>query len=347
MSSERQLIANRVVQFYINFANYNKLETVRHFTAEGEKQRTVYSILKRYENNGTALLKKSKGRNRTVGSPKIEKKVERFLVVKGLSERETARQLGIPQPTVHKIKIRLGIKSNKCTEVPKYNENQKRRAKTNCRKVYRKSVNKVLVMDDETYVMFDPKNTPGSKWFHFIDKSSVDDSLRFKSKEKFPKRFLVWQAIDEFGNISEPFIKFGTLKAEEYRNECLEKRLLPFIKKYHPNSDVLFWPDLATIHYERSVQNWLRMNNIEYVEKQNNPPNVPNARPIEKFWCFCKRMYGKRPNPPKNLIGFRKIWTDISKKVAETHAHTLMKSVRKRLKLIGDKGVLAPFKVKN
>ena len=305
MSSERQLIAHRVVHFYVNFANFNKLMTVRHFTAEGENRRTIYKILKRYETNGTALLKKSKGRNRTVGSQKVEKKIEHFLVKKGFSERETARQLGIPRPTVHKIKIRLRIKSNKSVEVPKHNENQKKRAKTNCRKVYQKSIKKVLVMDDETYVMFDPKNIPGPKWYHFIDKSSVDDSLRFKSKEKFPKRYLIWQAIDEFGHVSEPFIKFGTLKAEEYREECLEKRLLPFIRKYHPNSNVLFWPDLATIHYEKNVQNWLRMNDIEYVEKQNNPTNVPNARPIEKFWSICKRMYGKRTNPPKNLIGFK------------------------------------------
>lgn len=344
--SEREVIAKRVVHYYVNSANYSKPKTVRHFTDEGEKRRTVYSILKRYDMNGTVLFKKTRSRKCDVFSQKVMNKVKHYLLVKGFSERQIATKLGIHQPTVHKIKVRLGIKSNKCVQIPKHNENQKIRAKTNSRKVYRKSINKVLILDDETYVMFDPKNIPGSKWFHFIDKSLVDDSLRFKTEEKFPKRYLIWQAIDEFGNISEPYIKFGTLKAEEYRIECLEKRLIPFIKRYHPNSDVLFWPDLASIHYEKSVQNCLKDNNIEFVAKECNPPNVPNARPIEKFWNLCKRMYGQRSDPPKNLKGFKIIWNDISKKVAETYAQTLMKNIRRRLKLIGNEGVLAPFKTK-
>jgi hypothetical protein len=39
-----------------------------------------------------------------------------------------------------------------------------------------------------------------NSYFHAINKTSVSDEHRFKPKQKFPKRFLVWQ----FGNTSEP-----------------------------------------------------------------------------------------------------------------------------------------------
>ena len=135
------------------------------------------------------------------------------------------------------------------------------------------------------------------------------------------------------------------MKAEEYRTECLENRLLPFIQQYHNIDDVLFWPDLASIHYEKSVQNWLNTNHIKFVQKTENPPNVPQARPIERFWHLCKLSYKKRSVIPKNVSQFKEVWTNISKTVAQTSAQTLMRTVRKTLKLIGDKGVLAPFKL--
>ncbi|CAF5166545.1 unnamed protein product, partial [Rotaria magnacalcarata] len=31
---------------------------------------------------------------------------------------------------------------------------------------------------------------------------------------------------------------------------------------------------------------WLHEQNIKFVPKQDNPPNVPQARPIEDFWSI-------------------------------------------------------------
>jgi hypothetical protein len=45
--------------------------------------------------------------------------------------------------------------------------------------------------------MADPKNIPGQKYFNFVHKSEVPNDVRHKPKEKFPKKFLVWQAMDE------------------------------------------------------------------------------------------------------------------------------------------------------
>ena len=83
------------------------------------------------------------------------------------------------------------------------------------------------------------------KYYNFNDLYQVPDDVRFVGEEKFPKQYLVWQAIDQFGNVSKPYFKRGSMKADEYLRECLVKRLLPFLKSKHQLSDVLFWPDMA------------------------------------------------------------------------------------------------------
>ena len=52
--------------------------------------------------------------------------------------------------------------------------------------------------------------------------------------------------------MSEPYFRKSGYASDqyEYRDECLEPYLLPFIEKYHKD-DILFvfWPDLASANY--------------------------------------------------------------------------------------------------
>src|ERR1700722_9190289 len=119
---------------------------------------------------------------------------------------------------------------------------------------------------------------------------------------------MIWQAIDELGNTSEPFLCPGKMNQHVYLEECLKKRLIPFIKKYHNLEDVLFWPDLATCHYAKLVQNYLQQEKVDFLQKKKNPPNVPQARGIDKFWSMCKEEYSARKVPAKNDRSFIQIW---------------------------------------
>jgi len=122
-----------------------------------------------------------------------------------------------------------------------------------------------------------------------------------------------------------------------YLKECIRKRLVPFIK----NRKVLFWPDLASCHYTSEVTNFLRGESIDFVEKSQNAPNVPQARPIERFWALCKQEYAKRSTPAKNLNSFSRIWSKISSKIAKNHGRAIMQNFRKKLWQIGKNGVYA------
>ena len=168
------------------------------------------------------------------------------------SVRTVSKKLGIPRSTVSDIKIkRWGIVARTQKKAPKYVKDQERRAKTGLRKIYKKTRERVLVIDDETYVIVDTKEQPGRKFVHSNKHEELPFNQKFKQITKFPKKYLVWQAIDENGNISKPYISDRSMTAEIYLNECLKKRLLPFIEEHYAKDEILFWPDLATVHYAK------------------------------------------------------------------------------------------------
>ncbi len=154
---------------------------------------------------------------------------------------------------------------------------------------------------------------------------------------------LVWQAIDQFGNTSEPYISEGTMNGKIYLEECLKKRLIPFLEQYHKKRKILFWPDLATCHYRQDVIQWMNCQNFEFVKRDENAPNVPQVRPIERYWAECE--FKNRKSLPKNLNGFKRIWSNISKYVANKCAQNLMQGHKRKLRAVANGGVLEPYKL--
>ena len=341
--TERQTIAKLVVQFYVKTAKFDKSLTVKHFHQMNENKNTIYKIIQRFEKTGSADFKRKTGRKRTVSTPRVARKVVKKMLNSNASVRKTAREVGLPKSTVQLIKQREGLKTNKCPKAPKLTENQIKRAKTNSRKILRQSANKILILDDKTYVPADISDVKTNSYFDYINKCEVSFDVRFSGVSKFPSQYLVWQAADEKGNVSEPYVKFGTLKADEYLEECLIRRLLPFIQKYHKNSGIVFWPDMASIHYDKDVLRWLRNNSIDFIERANNIPNCPHVRPIELFWAAVKKKYSQQSAVYPTLRKFRNIWSKLSAQVAQNSAHQIMGTVRSRLREVSTGGAYAPL----
>ena len=145
-------------------------------------------------------------------------------------------------------------------------------------------------MDDEKYFTFNGSNMSGNSRHYTNDKEKCSDDVRFVGKEKYPKKVLVWLAFSSKG-ISVLLFRSSTseaIKSNIYINETLVKRLLPFIHKYHNNENYIFWPDLASSHYSNETVSWMN-ENVKFLPKNINPPNVPQARPIENLWgCLAQ-----------------------------------------------------------
>ena len=79
-------------------------------------------------------------------------------------------------------------------------------------------------------------------YYYTIDKSLCPDSIRFDGKEKYSDKVMFWVAIFNRG-LSKPLFrpsKSEAVNSDIYINECLEKRLLPFIREHHPDSNYIF-----------------------------------------------------------------------------------------------------------
>ena len=210
------------------------------------------------------------------------------------STRDLAKRFKTSIGMIQRIKTRHFLKTYKKRKVPKKSVEQQSRAKTRARKLYNRILDnwgKYILMDDETYVKQDAKTLPGPQFYTKSVEEDVDDADCTVALEKFGQKVLVWQAICTCGLRSSIFFTKGTINAQVYLDECLKKRLLPLYKQH--KSPPLFWPDLASAHYDKSVLQWLPHNNIQFVEKNINPLNYPEHRPIERFWAIVKAIFRK------------------------------------------------------
>ena len=140
-----------------------------------------------------------------------------------------------------------------------------------------------VVMNDEKYFMFTHQSIPTNRGYHTSNKTETPSDVKFKQSCKYKPKILVWTAISTNG-ISLPFFakqQQQAINEKTYLKERIVMRLIPFIKTYHLNDKVLFWPDLASSHYSNMVTSYLDQNNIQFVDKHFNPQNCPQIRPIE------------------------------------------------------------------
>ena len=102
---------------------------------------------------------------------------------------------------------------------------------------------------------------------------------------KFESKLLVWCISDK--GISAPIIlKSGLAVNKSVYLDIIKCGLVPFIEKHHSHGKYKFWQDLASSHYAKVVVDYFGAKKLNFVEKLENPANVPEARPIEDFGQF-------------------------------------------------------------
>ena len=63
------------------------------------------------------------------------------------------------------------------------------------------------------------------------------------------------------------------------------------LASFHLDSNYIFWTDLTRYHYSKHTI-VLMDENLKFVSKEINPPNVPQAHLIENFWVFlAQKVY--------------------------------------------------------
>ena len=215
------------------------------------------------------------------------------------------------------------------------NNTDEKKARTRARKLYGLMPGTCITMDDESYVLADFQQLPGRSFYHSMNRFSVKKKFSYKKMKKFPKKFLVWQALCTCGKESQSFITRGTMDTEIYL-KCLEKHLLPFLKDH----EALFWPDLASFHYSNKSLEWYEANNVNIVPREANPANCPELRPIEKYWAIVKRKLRKSQKVGKTTKSFKKMWDKASESVTESVVQKLMSDLKTKVGKFAKQGII-------
>lgn len=258
----------------------------------GYSRATAFRKIQRIE-EGSLKRVAGSGRPPTVATPtNIEKIAEFFNNKSGVSQRSAAKKFNCSQATISLILNRkTEVRSFKKKKQPYRTPAQKKAMRPKCRKMVEKYKNYDIIMDDESYFTLNNSTLAGNDRYYAADRDLCPDNVRYKLVKKFEEKLLVSICISPRG-LSPIYIHPSKQAVnQDVYKQVLENTLMPLVSKYNKSKKkFVFWPDLASSHYAKSVIEFLKKKKILFVQRELNPANTPEARPIENFWGDLKRL---------------------------------------------------------
>lgn len=346
MSASKEIDVRKQIGIFVEKNPDMKVsEMVRVLGLSGIKRSTAYTWINRLKSGESVDRKPGSGQHRAINK-KIKDKIIEFSVNQvGISYRFIGRKYGVHHRKVKEILEEAGVERKKRKKCPKSSVNQVIKQKKCLEKLrrtlFKPSNNIDIILDDESYFTTDGSETNVNDFYYSYEGLEVPENVRFKPVSKFPKKVLVWVAMSSKG-FSEPYVvpSGNAINSDVYIDECVT-RLKDFINKYHSDGNYIFWPDLASAHYSNKTQGIFRAVGIKYLEKSLNPPNVPQIRPIERFWAILqKKLYinGWTTEDINQLI--RRI-KNIIKNSSENLCQNLMRGLKTKVRKAADRGPLS------
>lgn len=295
---------------------------------------TVCGVIKRYKETLTIERAPQKNRRKGFADKNLRNKIIRSIKTNpGLSDNDRAKRYGCSRSTVRRIRLEGGFNAYRAIKHPNRTDKQNSSAKTRSRKLYDGVLTKFkgcIIQDDETYVKLAFNQLPGVKYYYSRFRGGVNQKFKYKKLDKFAPKLMIWQALCTCGLKSSVFVTSGTMTSDIYIEECLKKRILPLIQAH--SSETLFWPDLATIHYAKKVLKWCSENNVKILPKEQNPPNCPIFRPIEKYWAIIKNKLRKKGGEVKDAKSMAVKWNKAAAELQRKDVQKLMSNVKRHVR---------------
>lgn len=305
MSLNEQQRRDLIKKYCTDNPNCSKNQVFRYFKDLKFKKAFIYNTVRNIENKKQLTRKVGSGKKCPLQNSQTSAKLKAEIVDHtAKSYRELGRRYKVDGKTVKKYVESMGVVKRTKKTVPAVTDKQEKTIKQRLhlltQNLFSTNSSNVCVMDDETYFTIEGHDwTP--KYYFKLPNSNPSPKVTQITKTKFPAKVLLWMAVSERG-ISDPvFFKSGlAVNANVYIHKCLPV-LKRFIDCNHKNDKTVFWPDLASAHYAKATQDELKKLKIDYVPKEENPPNVPQLRPIETFWANLKRKVYGDGYRPKNI----------------------------------------------
>jgi len=184
---EREALAQRICNFYIDASNKSIKATVNYFMKQGFPRRTIYNIINKYLKYGRTTFFPRTGRPFKLSNKKLNQLVKSVNNRCGVSQRKLARRFGVNQSTISRnLRQRTSIVIRKRRKIPKMNnKEQAKRARRNCGKLY-KTIPRDwdIILDDEKYFSLTNSDIGGNRFYYSMDPEETPNHIKFKGKKK-------------------------------------------------------------------------------------------------------------------------------------------------------------------
>lgn len=314
---KNQFFAEEIVAFYKRFAP-SRTETYAHFKAQLIPSSTICNCIDRFVKTSSAQYSTKRGFKPSATAKSMIKRVRQQIINDpNTSLRTISARMNISPSSVFNCKRKAGIITRVCPKAPVYTDDHTARCIDGCQLLVARlaDADTIVIMDDESYCLKDPSELPGRKFVHIVPGVKTPPKALVHGKTKFAKKYGVWQAIASNGLKSPPVFIQGTMNAYRYLEECIKPVLLPWIVQNFDINKCLFWPDLAQYHYTKNVRTTLADIGLDMVTREENTPNLPQCRPIERYWALVKRKLKKFQTPAETVEDFADRWQECASEV--------------------------------
>jgi hypothetical protein len=206
----------------------------------------------------------------------------------------------------------------------------------------RKYAKNNFILDDEKYFTLSNSNVNGNNTYYTSNAKEAADHVYYKFKSKYESKILPWIANSKY-SVTRPFFMQTSLaiNQEVYLEQCIKRRLMPFIAKYHSNDNYVFWPDKASAYYDKRVVAFYDANKLNYVLKMRNLTNVPQCRLIEDFWGTLSSLVYAKGWKAENVQQLKKRIKFCLKKIDFESVKASVSGVVRKLRKVGKEGSLS------
>ena len=205
--------------------------------------RIIYNITKKYDECGQVEDKPRSGRPKKLC--RRQRNQLKCLVnhKTGVSLSQLASKFRVNHQTIHTYLEEMNIKYYKKQRSPKYIDQQLQEVPVRAHHLYQMLPNNdfQLVMDDEKCFLLTDQSISTNLGFYTSDNAVTSSEVKYKRTNKHEEKLLVWIAIST-NEISSSFFakKLQVINETTYLNECILKRLMPFVDRHHIKEKVLF-----------------------------------------------------------------------------------------------------------
>ena len=252
------------------------------------------------------------------------------------SPREIERETGISRI----VKQDLQLKTYKRVIGLKLNENVKLKRLQRSRQLLERfpnerSVRNIWFTDEKTFTVATPVNSQNDRVYSAeTKKAQVQESRLIRERDHFSRSIMVSVGVSRMGKTNIVFVDPGPkVNSEYYCEHVLREGLLPVIQAKSGRQNWTLQQDGAPSHTARNTINFLRQENVNFIEPDMWSPNSPDLNPVDyAIWgALQEKVYLRRKftTVEQLKLAIIKEWRNLGQRFIDSSIKELCRRIEK------------------